>query len=505
MMELMWFCVGLLTSLAVILILTLSRQYRFNLVAWGGLGIGAFLLLFTIAWAVGSVLEGVPRAASMGMVLFAMPGIVLLTVIWKYIVAKLPQTAVVQDSTPAAAETEADTASPPPRERIKASAPVTGITKGIRYAAYAALVIAFIFGKVAGKKDYESMVQDHFNEDKLTRVNADPLVFQLGETIDGKGTYVMIQEGQGYGGPFVIGIRIMDDAKVYEVLLLDSRETPAFLKMIQDANFSDQFIGKHIADDFIVGVDVDAVTRATISTMAGTEAIRKGAHLAATSYFKLPPSWQKVPWKFGLGEFFIIVLFALAFVSQIHKHKILKYVYMAATIAAVGFYLNASISIGNLAGLVMGYIPGIRNHIIWWVLTAGTVAVILLLGKNVYCFRICPFYGVQFILGKISGARLQLPPALLSRAKTVTNVLVWTALMIIFLSSHPSLGAYEPFAMMFSLQGTGMQWYILPIAIIGAFFITNFWCRFFCPAGRALNSILAFRKTLVGTLKRSNY
>jgi polyferredoxin len=175
---------------------------------------------------------------------------------------------------------------------------------------------------------------------------------------------------------------------------------------------------------------------------------------------------------------------------------------MAGTIAAVGFYLNASISIGNLAGLVMGYIPGFSDHIIWWVLTVGTVAAILIMGKNVYCFRICPFYGVQFLLSKISGARLQLSSALLARAKTVTNVLVWTALMIIFLSSNPSLGAYEPFAMMFSLQGIGVQWYILPIAIIGAFFMTNFWCRFFCPTGHALTSVLQLRKKIVSVFKQ---
>jgi hypothetical protein len=295
----------------------------------------------------------------------------------------------------------------------------------------------------------------------------------------------------------------MDDAKVHEVMLLDSRETPAFLKMIQDAQFDKQFIGKQVSDDFIVGVDIDAVSRATISTMAGTEAIRRGAHTAATRYFKLKPEWKKVPWKLGLGEILIALLFIFAFISKIHSHKILKYIYLVATIGVVGFYLNASISIGNLSGLLMGYIPGARDHIIWWVLTVGTVLTILLIGKNVYCFRICPFFGVQFLLGKISGSRLQFSPMLLNQSKTVINVLLWLALMIIFLSSHPSLGAYEPFAMMFSLQGIGVQWYILPIAIIGAFFITNYWCRFFCPVGRSLTTLLQWRKKVFSLFNQS--
>ena len=508
MMELMWFCVGILTAIAGIGIVTISRQYRFNLIAWGGLGTGAFLILFTIAWSVGSVLEGVPRAASMGVVFFAMPGIILLTAVWKYIQAKLPRVSIVQVSDTAAITTDTASSAVTPPRKAEGETPAEKnrlaavIRTGLRYAAYAALLFAFIFGKATSKQDYEGMVKTHFPDVSLTKVNESPLVFQLGERKGDMGNYVMIQEGQGYGGPFVIGVRIMDDARLQEVILLDSRETPAFLKMIQDAQFDKQFIGKHVSDDFRVGVDIDAVSRATISTMAATEAVRRGSHTAATQYFKLKPEWKKVPWKLGLGEILIVMLFILAFISKIHSHKILKYLYLIATIGVVGFYLNASISIGNLSGLLMGYIPGIRDHVIWWVLTVGTVATILLIGKNIYCFRICPFYGVQFLLGKISGSRVQLPPALLNQSKTVINVLLWLALMIIFLSSHPSLGAYEPFAMMFSLQGIGVQWYILPISIIGAFFITNFWCRFFCPVGRSLTTLLQLRRKVFSLFKK---
>jgi Na+-translocating ferredoxin:NAD+ oxidoreductase RnfG subunit len=491
----------------VILVITLSKHYQLNLIAWGGLIVGAFLVLFTIAWSVGSVLEGEPRAASMGVIFFAMPGIVLLTFILKYVDARLPKMSV---AIPAPSHAEVTTAAAedtrPLTRPLSAEAEKSGLaartTTGLRYVAYATLIIAFIIGKATSKKDYESMVKARFPDVTLTKVNADPLVFQLGEEKGDMGNYVMIQEGQGYGGPFVIGVRIMDDAKVHEVMLLDSRETPAFLKMIQDAQFGKQFIGKHVSDDFIVGVDIDAVSGATISTMAGTEAIRRGAHTAATQYFKLQPEWKKVPWKFGMGEILVMILFILAFVPKMQSQKLLKYLYLFATIAIVGFYLNASISIGNLSGLIMGYIPGIRDHATWWVLTVGTVLTIIALGKNVYCFRICPFYGIQFLLGKIGGARLSLSRALRKRTQLIANFFLWLSLMTIFLSSHPSLGSYEPFAMMFSLQGVGVQWYILPIALIGAFFMSNYWCRFFCPAGHALTNVLQVRKKLVGLFKQ---
>jgi polyferredoxin len=236
--------------------------------------------------------------------------------------------------------------------------------------------------------------------------------------------------------------------------------------------------------------------------MAATEAVRKGAHLAAVEKFKLEQKWKKVPWKFGLGEILIFAIFVLAFVPKVYKEKPWKYVYLAATIAIVGFYLNAAISIGSLSALLMGYIPGISEHLIWWILVVGTVLGVVLLGKNVYCFRICPFYGIQFLLQKISGSRMNPSRALLKRAQSIANFLLWLSLMIIFLTRHPALGAYEPFAMMFSLEGIGIQWYILPVALIGSFFMSTFWCRFFCPTGQALINLLKLRKKIFDLFRK---
>jgi polyferredoxin len=200
----------------------------------------------------------------------------------------------------------------------------------------------------------------------------------------------------------------------------------------------------------------------------------------------------------------ILVLFVLAFTPQINKAP-LKYMYMALSIGVVGFYLNAAISIGSISGLLMGYIPSIDDHLIWWVLVIGSVAAIILVGKNVYCYKICPFFGVQFLLNKISGNRFNPSRAILRQARPIANFLLWLALMLIFLLQLPSAGAFEPFAMMFSLEGVGIQWYILPLAIIGSFFMSSFWCRFFCPAGSAFSMLLKARKKVATLLtqKRS--
>jgi polyferredoxin len=75
--------------------------------------------------------------------------------------------------------------------------------------------------------------------------------------------------------------------------------------------------------------------------------------------------------------------------------------------------------------------------------------------------------------------------------------MTWSALMLIFLSAHPTLGSYEPFSMMFSLTGAGVQWYILPLSLVGSFFVLNFWCRLFCPVGLVLNETVRLRRSLL--------
>lgn len=501
MMGLTWYLLGLATTGSVIFMWKFSHRHALNWQAWSGFGFGIVLILFSVAWGVGAVLEGVPRAGSMGILLFGLPGIILLTITLRYSTQRLRKIHIPAKNQGEAASRKVPAVTLKTVQSIPTEKSRWALS--LRYGAYVSLFIAFIVGYTTNEKDYESLIMAKYSHLDLQKIKDNPVVFQVGEKENGKGEYILIQEGQGYGGPFIFGIRIKDDGKVHEVIPLDDKETPAFLKKIKESNYKEQFIGRGVADNFIVGDDIDAVSGATVTTMAATEAIGKGAHIAAAEYFKLPQTWENTPWKFGLGEVLIIIIFICAFIPQIHR-KPFRYAYMAGSIGVVGFYLNGAISIGNLSGLLMGYIPSISSHLIWWVLVVGSLASIMLLGKNIYCYKICPFYGVQYLLNKISGNSFKLSPAITTYAKWMPGILLWLSLMIIFLSRHPSAGAFEPFAMMFSLEGVGIQWYILPLSIIGSFFVSNFWCRFFCPVGSAFSKVLKLRTSIVRTIFSKN-
>jgi hypothetical protein len=79
MMDLTWYILGVLTGAAAYSLYLISMKITLNWLLWSGLIAGSSLILFSIAWAVGSVLEGVPRAASMGILLFGLSGVIILT------------------------------------------------------------------------------------------------------------------------------------------------------------------------------------------------------------------------------------------------------------------------------------------------------------------------------------------------------------------------------------------------------------------------------------------
>ncbi len=365
--------------------------------------------------------------------------------------------------------------------------------------AFTSLIAAFVIGQIAAQPDFKALLQNQLTDAKLsllTEAEGGQIVFR-DETA---GNYVVISEAAGYGGPLVVGIRASGEGEIAEILSLQNKETPAYFEKMRKKRFFEQFAGKAVSDNFRLGDDIDAVSGATISSIGFTAAVRSAMHIAATEHFKLEPTWTPDEWLFGLDEIGLIAVFALAFLVSYVRGPVAKYgkfVMPVVALAFVGFYTNTSVSIGQLAGIVMGYVPDFKQHLLWWIMMAGVFGSVILLGRNIYCGQVCPFQYVQRGLNKVSGVNLAVRPGVQKSARQVVGWMTWAALMLIFLSAHPTLGSYEPFSMMFSLTGAGVQWYVLPLSIVGSFFVLNFWCRLFCPVGLVLNEMVRLRRSLL--------
>ena len=252
----------------------------------------------------------------------------------------------------------------------------------------------------------------------------------------------------------------------------------------------------HAGSQFVHGDEIDMISGATISSLAFTKGIENVAHFTGNTYLGLTIEEYKMPIQFGWDEAGLILLFILAYVAMYTRKKILISVTFAISFLYLGFYLNASLSITTFGGILLGYVPNFNAHLFWWILVSVSIGSAVFLKKNVYCGYMCPFHAAQKGLIGISGMKFRLPRKLQLIAKHTSKFLLWASLMLIFISANPTVGSYEPFAMLFSLEGIGIQWYILPATLVGSLFINDFFCTYFCPVGRSFTYMIKARKSI---------
>ena len=87
--EKLFFLIGFATALVFVGMYLWNKTYKFKWSDWTLLVLGFLLIIFAVAWSVSSVIEGEPRAASMGMVFFAIPGLIILTLARRMVIKRL--------------------------------------------------------------------------------------------------------------------------------------------------------------------------------------------------------------------------------------------------------------------------------------------------------------------------------------------------------------------------------------------------------------------------------
>ncbi len=85
-----------------------------------------------------------------------------------------------------------------------------------------------------------------------------------------------ITRTNGYKGPIPILVGMNLNGTITRILLFYHREPFGYFS-IDLQKFSDQFANKSVLDPLIVGEDVDAIARATITVETATRGIRQGA------------------------------------------------------------------------------------------------------------------------------------------------------------------------------------------------------------------------------------
>jgi len=361
------------------------------------------------------------------------------------------------------------------------------------------LITAWFYGRINAVPDYEALLQNQMKKVSITETVKNES-YRVTEK-NGLNSFVLLSEESGYGGPFTMATWIGADSLIRDVFVLENRETPSFFKKLQDRSFFYQFKKKALSDSFVGGDDVDFISGATVSSLAFTKAIRNASYQGGREKFDM--SIPKVDESFNAGwkELIVLLLILLAIGASFKSDKRLRLAIQMGSLVFLGFVYNAALSVSGFSSLALGFFPSVKDHLAWWMLIIGSFGAIIFLTRNIYCGYLCPFHGIQILLNKISGINLKLSPVIMKRSKNISLLLLCLSLLFIFMSANPTLVSYEPFAMIFSLEGVGWQWYILPATLLGSFFIKDFFCKFFCPVGQSFTLMIRVKQKLMKSSK----
>lgn len=376
------------------------------------------------------------------------------------------------------------------------------VSRLIKCLALLTLMAAYIFGYFSNKNDTHSKIEGKLPGKTITILKNHKDVYLVSDkTSKQPDGWLITSKQQGWGGPMDVGIWIDQRGVIKKLLVIDHRETPVFFNALIKGNYFDQYRKKHIQEKFITGQDIDAVSGATISSRAIGEATRKGAHRWGHEHFGYSINKKPFSIKAGSNEFIMIVLYAVIIISFLKRYRRVRYFTLAFSTVFMGFYLRSPISVSAFGSLLMGYMPSISSNVLWWILFIGAILMALIMGKNLYCYWACPFGGIQEFIHRLGGFNTKVDHTINKIAGAVVYFLFWLSFMLMFLSTNPAVGTFEPFAVLFSFKGYGIQWYLVSIAIFGSFFIPRFWCRFFCPVGLALTSISKIKRKILKLIK----
>ncbi len=92
---------------------------------------------------------------------------------------------------------------------------------------------------------------------------------------------------RGFDGPIKMLVGMNMSGVLTGIIVTDNREPYGYFS-VDLPEFAAQFKNKNIRDGFKVGVDVDAISRATISVTSASRAIRNSSRKVARAYL-MPP------------------------------------------------------------------------------------------------------------------------------------------------------------------------------------------------------------------------
>lgn len=318
--------------------------------------------------------------------------------------------------------------------------------------------------------------------------------------------YVAAVEGRGYGGPMTVVAGWSKEGSLLTLGVPKHKEDAPWFRLLENRGFLQQYVGKKDTDPLELTRDIDTVSGATVSSYGVAEGVLKARELVAKQLGHTIPARVAPAVKLGLPEEFLLLGFGWVVVVRTWRFFAGKKWRRAPSLVfgfiVLGIWLGQPLSLVNFTAWMVGYPPAVYNNVLLYVLVFGTIGLAVALGKNVYCFWLCPFSAVQEGARLLTGSKIQPNESCRKRLTWVRYLLLWLALLMAFMFRTPSFTVYEPWTALFTLKGSEAQWVLVAVTLVGAMLVHNLWCAYLCPVGALLEILLKARSRVTSLFRR---
>ena len=294
-------------------------------------------------------------------------------------------------------------------------------------------------------------------------------------------------EVEGYGGPLQVLVLMDEWGYIEKVELLPNRETPSYLTEIDW--LLEQFTGRSVEDKLTVNEDIDAITRATVTSVALTDTVRLSSRRAAAAILGIEtPGDEGKKTAFDWVSVLFIAAFLIAgIILRRFPMKWLRFAVLLSAVGVLGFWLGRFIGIGDIGRFLLLAFPDITSGAPVYLLILGSVLIAIIFG-NVFCGWVCPFGAVSELIYTIPGPKLEISGRLTSRLSYARYAVLVIILALIIGSRELWAGGYEPFDQLFAFVGGKIAFIFTALVLVISAFHYRFFCKYLCAVGALLGA-----------------
>ena len=285
----------------------------------------------------------------------------------------------------------------------------------------------------------------------------------------------------GFAGKTPLLIALDKKQKIIGTKILHNKESESYVHRITNEGLFDSWDGLSVKE--AIDKQVDAISGATYTSEAVTNSLKvRLAVLNKSDYYQSNRGWAIVK---RISSLLVIACAVFCF-FQPRKAKPYRLYFLGLSIIVLGFWQGTFLSLTKIHASITNDTPFVSQYV-FWVLFVLAALLPFFTRKQFYCMWLCPFGGLQELIGKLFKKKLTIPLSVTKVLFLMRKILLLGIIFLLLIGVISDLTYWEPFSA-FNIQSASA--FVLIFAglfLVLSAFITKPWCRFFCPTGQLLD------------------